>query len=279
MRDDAPTIAVSTGFTDYGDYLGVALSRPLLRAGALPLVLPYLEDDAARAAALDRVDGLLLGFGRDIAPERYGAGPHPALTATSEHRDASEIALVHEALARDVPLLGICRGMQIVDVALGGTLYRDRSEYPAAARAHPGGDWERWDRVCAATLGAGPMPEHPSHPISVAPGSRLHAALGERAVVNSYHHQAIATLGDGVDAVAWSDDGMIEAVELPAAAFAVGVQWELQESWQDDPAGLAVFEAFVAAARGDRAVSRPARAAAPRPRRAAPAAPLPGARR
>jgi putative glutamine amidotransferase len=279
MRDDVPTIAVSTGFTDYGDYLGVALSRPLLRAGAVPVVLPYLEDPAARGAALDRADGLLLGFGRDIAPERYGAGPHPALTATSEHRDAFEIALVHEALARELPLLGICRGMQIVDVALGGTLYRDRSEYGPAARAHPGGDWERWDRVCAATLGAGPMPEHPSHPISVAPGTRLHAALGARAVVNSYHHQAIATLGEGVEAVAWTDDGIVEAVELPAAGFALGVQWELQESWKDDPACLAVFEAFVAAARGWRAVSRPARAAAPPPHRAAPAAPVPGARR
>jgi len=279
MRDDAPTIAVSTGFTDYGDYLGVALSRPLLRAGAVPLVLPYLEDDAARATALDRADGLLLGFGRDIAPERYGAGPHPALTETSDHRDAFEIALVHEALARDLPLLGICRGMQIVNVARGGTLYRDRSEYPPAARAHPGGDWERWDLVCAATLGTGPMPEHPSHPIVVAPGSRLHASLGPRAVVNSYHHQAIATLGDGVEAVAWTDDGIVEAIELPTAGFALGVQWELQESWKDHPACFAVFEAFVAAAQGGRTVSRPARAAAPPPRRAAPAAPLPGARR
>ena len=279
MRDGAPTIAVSAGFTDYGDYLGVALSRPLLRAGALPLVLPYLEDPSARAAALDRADGLLLGFGRDIAPERYGAAPHPALTATSEHRDAFELALVHEALARNVPLVGICRGMQIVNVALGGTLYRDRSEYPRNARAHPGGDWERWDRVCAATLGSGPMPEHPAHPISVAPGSRLHAALGERALVNSYHHQAIATLGSGVEAVAWSDDGMVEAIELPAATFALGVQWELQESWKDDPACFAVFEAFVAAARDGRSLSRPAPAAVPSPPRAAPAAPLRAARR
>jgi putative glutamine amidotransferase len=249
MRDGVPTIAVSAGFTDYGDYLGVALSRPLLRAGAVPLLLPYLEDEGARAAVLDRADGLLLGFGRDIAPERYGAGPHPALTATSEHRDAFELALTHEALERDMPLLGICRGMQIVNVVRGGTLYRDRSEYPRAARAHPGGDWERWDRVCAATLGGGPMPEHPTHPVTVARGSRLHAALGARAVVNSYHHQAIATLGADVEAVACADDGIVEAIELPAAEFAVGVQWELQESWKDDPACFAVFEAFVAGAR------------------------------
>jgi putative glutamine amidotransferase len=248
MRGDAPTIAVSTGFTDYGDYLGVALSRPVVAAGGVPVLLPYLEDTAARAAALDRADGLLLGFGRDIDPNRYGAEPHPALTAVSPHRDAFELALVGEALARDMPVLGICRGMQIVNVALGGTLFRDRSEYPPAARAHPGGDWARWDRVCAATLGDGPMPSHPSHPIAVARGSRLFAALGERAVVNSYHHQAVATLGRDVEAVACADDGIVEAIELPAFEFVLGVQWELQESWKDDPACPGVFEAFVAAA-------------------------------
>jgi len=249
VRDGAPAIAVSAGFTDYGDYLGVALSRPLVAAGAVPLLLPYLEDEAARAAALDRADGLLLGFGRDIDPARYGAGPHPALTAVSAQRDAFELALVSEALARDLPVLGICRGMQIVNVAFGGTLYRDRSEYPPAARAHPGGDWARWDRVCAAALGAGPMPEHPSHPITVARGSRLHAALGARTTVNSYHHQAIADLGRDVEAVACADDGIVEAIELPAYDFALGVQWELQESWASDAGCLAIFEAFVSAAR------------------------------
>ena len=249
MRADPPAVAVSAGFTDYGDYLGVALSRPLVAAGAVPLLLPYLEHEAARAAALARADGLLLGFGRDIDPARYGAGPHPALTAVSAHRDAFELALVSEALARDLPVLGICRGMQIVNVAFGGTLYRDRSEYPPAARAHPGGDWARWDRVCAAALGAGAMPEHPSHPITMAPGSRLHAALGARATVNSYHHQAIADLGRDVEAVACADDGIVEAIELPAYDFAVGVQWELQESWASDSGCLAIFEAFVTAAR------------------------------
>src|SRR4051795_13479632 len=265
MRDGAPTIAVSAGFTDYGDYLGVALSRPLLAAGAVPVLFPYLEDANARAAALDRADGLLLGFGRDIDPARYGAGPHPALTAVSPHRDAFELALVGEALARDMPVLGICRGMQIVNVALGGTLFRDRSEYPPAARAHPGGDWARWDRVCAATLGNGEMPSHPSHPIAVARGSRLFAALGERSVVNSYHHQAVATLGREVEAVACADDGIVEAIEVPAFELVLGVQWELQESWKDDPACLAVFEAFVAVAARRRRSPRPAAASSSAP--------------
>jgi putative glutamine amidotransferase len=205
----------------------------------------------------------------------------------SAPRDAFELALVHEALERDLPLLGICRGMQVVNVALGGTLYRDRSEYPPRARAHPGGDWARWERVCAAALGLGAMPEHPSHPISVASGTLLAAALGERAVVNSYHHQALDRLGAGVSVVARADDGIVEAIELPGRTFALGVQWELQESWRHGAAGMAVFEAFVAAAAGRRVpaardrrrLSPPAPATARRPPPAAPAAPPTASRR
>ena len=251
MTDDVrqPTIAVSAGFTDYGDYLGVALSRPLSAAGSVPVFLPYLEDDHARASLLDRVDGLLLGFGRDIEPARYGATWHPAMTETSPGRDASELALALDALQRGMPILGICRGMQVLNVALGGSLYRDRSEYPPAAREHPGGDWARWELVCAATLGRGEMPAHPSHPISIVGGSRLAEALGRRAVVNSYHHQAVRDLGDGLEAVAHSDDGMIEAIEHPGRPFVLGVQWEAQQAWQDAGPGLELFRRFVAAAR------------------------------
>ena len=243
-----PVIAVSAGFTDYGDYLGLALSRPLVAAGAVPFLLPYLEDDATRAQVLDRVDGLLLGFGRDIAPERYGAAPHPSMTETSPHRDASELALATEALERGMPILGVCRGMQVLNVARGGTLHRDRDEYPPGAREHPGGDWARWELVCAATLGSGSMPEHPSHPIAITPGSALAAALGERAVVNSYHHQAIKDLGDGLRVVARSEDGMVEAIEHASRPYVLGVQWEAQQAWQDGGGGLALFRGFVAAA-------------------------------
>jgi putative glutamine amidotransferase len=270
---DAPTIAVTLGFTDYGDYLGIALSRPLLAVGAMPVMLPYLDEPGARGAALDAADGLLLGFGRDLEPARYGAEPHPAMTAVSPLRDDFELAIAIEALDRDLPVLGICRGMQVLNVALGGTLYRDRSEYPPAAREHPGGDWALWDRVCDAALGLGPAVEHPSHAITVAPGSRLHAALGEHATVNSYHHQAIDRLGRDVEAVACAPDGIVEAVELPEREFVLGVQWELQEAWRDDPGGRAVFEDFVSAAR------RRASARAHRPRPAARDAPPAGAAR
>lgn len=245
-----PVIGVSSGFTDYGDYLGVSLARPLAKVGAVPFVLPYLEDAETRAAALDRVDGVLLGFGRDISPARYSAEPHPSLTPTSPIRDEVEIALALEALDRGLPVLGICRGMQILNIALGGTLYRDRSEYPEGAREHPGGDWATWDLVVDATLGRGRMPTHPAHAITIRPDTRLAEALGaERAIVNSYQHQAIRRLGRDVVAVAWADDGIIEAIEVPdAPAFALAVQWELQESWRDDERFLRVFDAFTQSA-------------------------------
>jgi putative glutamine amidotransferase len=241
----APTIGLSTGFTDYGDYLGVALSRPVLAAGGVPIVLPYAEGAEARAAILDRVDGLLLGFGRDIDPRRYRGALHPSMTEVSPERDEFELALVADALERGLPILGICRGMQLLNVALGGTLYPDRTAYPERARDHPGGDWETWDRVCAATLGRGPMPEHPSHPLSVAPDSRLAAAIGPEARVNSYHHQAVASLGEGLEAVAWADDGIVEALVLAGDERVLGVQWELQVSWLEDRRFLEPFAALV----------------------------------
>jgi putative glutamine amidotransferase len=246
----SPLVGVSTGFTDYGDYLGIAYSRPLTRAGALPLALPYLDGEPARAEALDRIDAVVLGFGRDIAPSFYGAEPHPSMTPHSPLRDEFEIDLARRALDRGLPVLGICRGLQVLNVALGGTLYRDRSEYPAPARDHPGGDWSRWELVCAAALGERDPVEHPSHAIEVKPGSRLGRALSSGVVVNSYHHQAVARLGRGVEPVAWAPDGIVEAIEVSSAsAFCIAFQWELQESWYHDDRFLDVFRMFVDEAR------------------------------
>jgi putative glutamine amidotransferase len=131
--------------------------------------------------------------------------------------------------------------MQLLNVALGGTLVGD-------AAPHPGGDWDRWDRVRLAVIDGIDPPEHPGHPITIAPGSRLADAYGApSAWVNSYHHQAVDRLGDGVVPVAWAEDGVIEALEVEGDAWALGVQWELQESWKDDARWMRVFEAFVSA--------------------------------
>jgi putative glutamine amidotransferase len=235
-----PRIVVSAGFPGYGDYMGLAYARPLEAVGALPLQLPYLEDVAP---VLDVADGVLLGFGSDIEPVHYGGEPHPKATPHSPHRDAFELALARGAFERGLPVLGICRGMQLINVVRGGTLVGD-------AAPHPGGDWDRWDRVRLAVIDGIDPPEHPGHPLRVAPGSRLAEALGpEPAWVNSYHHQAVDALGDGVVPVAWADDGIVEAIEVEGDAWVLGAQWELQESWKDEPRFLRVFEAFVSATR------------------------------
>ena len=235
----APLIGVSAGFPGYGDYMGLAYARPLEAVGALPLQLPYLEDVDP---VLDAVDGVVLGFGSDIDPARYGGERHPAMTPHSPHRDAFELPLARGALERGLPVLGICRGMQVLNVALGGTLLAD-------AAPHPGGDWDRWDRVRLSVIDGTDPPEHPGHTITVAPESRLADALGTGSIwVNSYHHQALDRLGDGVALVAWAEDGIVEAVEVDGDAWVLGAQWELQESWKSDDRFLEVFAAFVAAA-------------------------------
>ena len=248
-----PVIAISAGFPTYGDYMGLAYAGPLEAAGALPVQLPFLADPAP---LLDVADGVVLGFGSDIDPARYGGEPHPAMTEHSARRDEFELELARLALDAGLPVLGICRGMQLLNVLRGGTLLAD-------VAPHPGGDWERWARVRAAVLAGEQPAEHPGHPLRVEAGSRLASALGADPMwVNSYHHQAVDRLGAGVVPVAWAGDGIVEALELEGDAWVLGVQWELQESWKDDARMLAVFEAFVAAALSGRARRRAQRAAA-----------------
>ncbi len=228
-------VGVSAGFPAYEDYMGLAYARPLETVGALPLQLPYLRDVDR---VLEAVDGIVMGFGSDIDPARYGGEPHPKMTPHSPHRDAFELELARGALARGLPILGICRGMQVLNVVRGGTLLGD-------AAPHPGGDWDRWDRVRLSVIAGVDPPKHPGHPLTIAPDSRLASAVGDTSAwVNSYHHQAVDRLGDGVVATAWADDGIVEALEFEGDAWVLGVQFELQEIWKDDERFLAVFAAF-----------------------------------
>ena len=237
----APLIGLSTGFTDDGDYLGIALSSPLEALGAAPIVIPYLDDPSS---LLPKLDGLVVGPGRDLEPWRAGSTRHPTTTAHSPLRDRTELTLVRAALAVGVPLLGVCRGMQVINVALDGTLHADHSLLPPPADRHPRPGAGEWRRLVEARLSGGRAPSHPTHEIVVAEGSLLHEAIGPRATVNSYHHQSIDDLGSDVSVSARARDGVVEAIEVPSGAFCLGVQWELQE----EP-GSPVFDLLVAAAR------------------------------
>jgi putative glutamine amidotransferase len=188
------------------------------------------------------VAGLVLTGGEDVAPARYGAPPHPRLGEVHDGRDAFEAALVHAARARALPTLAICRGVQILNVALGGTLVQDiPSERPDAIEHD--GDWPRTARV---------------HDVEVAPGSRLARALGtERLSINSMHHQAVGTVAPSLVAVAHAPDGVVEGVEWPNDDWwMVGVQWHPEElSAAPEGWDRSLFAAFADVARRAAGVS------------------------
>jgi putative glutamine amidotransferase len=210
--------------------VNAAYTTAIRGAGLLPLVLPVLDPTDADAA-LDGMAGLVLTGGEDVSPGRYGSAPHPALGDTHDGRDGFEIALVHAARARALPTLAICRGIQILNVALGGTLVQDIPSEWTNPIVHDG-EWARTARV---------------HEVDVTAGSRLARALGtERPVVNSMHHQAVGTVAAPLATVARAPDGMVEGVEWPDDEWwMVGVQWHPEElTASPEPWDRALFAAF-----------------------------------
>ena len=212
--------------------LGMKYLDAIERAGGLPVVIPPLELDASEPL-LDRLDALCLSGGPDMDPGSYGGRYHPKLGPTEPALDRFELTLAREADKRGVPILAICRGQQLLNVARGGTLYQDLPDQRASDTAHrlPGKN------------------RHGAHEVDVEEGSLLGRALGgiTTAHVNSYHHQAVQELGKGVKPVAWAPDGVVEGIELPDREFAVGVQWHA-EAIVEQPEQLALFREFVAAA-------------------------------
>jgi putative glutamine amidotransferase len=211
-------------------------------AGGLPLVATPAHSGAALRGLYELLDGLLLTGGEDIAPARYGAvDVHPTVTVVPD-RDALEFALLEWALADGLPVLAICRGLQLLNVALGGSLYQD---LPSERPDHPGHDQMKAEPPWPRT--------EPHHPVAVVPGSALATALGaERVEVNSMHHQGIKTLAPALLAVAHAPDGLIEGVEgrEPArGGFLLGVQWHPEElARTGDPPSRRLFASFVVAA-------------------------------
>jgi len=206
----------------------------ILRAGGAPMLIPPVPDELTLRLLFDRLDGLLLAGGGDIAPVNYGAEPHPNLGTIDPLRDGAELPMARWAVAEGKPVLGICRGIQVLNVALGGTLYQDIPSEIENALAH-NLSYEREDWT------------HLAHELRLAPGSRLRQLLGvERLLVNSLHHQAVRDLAPGLRAVAWAPDEVIEAVEGVGEGFVMGVQCH-PEALQGgaDPRWQRLFAAFV----------------------------------
>ena len=202
------------------------------RAGGEPVVLSNDDDPSA---VLERVDGILLTGGLDVDPGLYGEARHQA-TRTAPDRDRFEVPLAKAAVERDVPLFAICRGVQVLNVAEGGTLVQD---IPSA--------------VTTELNHSVDVPkDHQAHAVKVTPGTRLAASLAGEAptdtcTVNSRHHQAVATVAPEFVVAAVSPDGVVEAIERPASSFCVGVQWHPENFWRSGEfSGL--FAAFVNAA-------------------------------
>jgi putative glutamine amidotransferase len=208
---DVPAVLLPASYAD-----------AVAESGGEPVLLPT---GAVSAAVIGRLDGLVVAGGADVDPARYDqeAGPHT--TATRPERDAAEIALLESALTRDLPLLAICRGMQLLNVLLGGTLLQHVPDVPGT-EPHQ--------------LGLGLFAERT---VTTAEGSAVGRILGPATTVDCHHHQALDRIAAGVTASAWADDGLVEAVELPDRRFCLGVQWHPEAG--DD---RRLFAALVAAA-------------------------------
>jgi putative glutamine amidotransferase len=207
--------------------LPVTYANAVADAGAVPVIVPPVGDGAAELVG--SLDGIVLAGGADIDPHVYGAQRHPETTETRPDRDRFETRLAEEALERDMPVLGICRGMQLLNVVRGGDLDQHLPEKD---------DDESHKRAPGVFA---------RHEVEIAAESRLCSILGDRAVVPSHHHQAPARIGRGLTRVAWAPDGVTEAIEDANARFVLGVLWHPEQS-QDLP----LFEALVENASGYR---------------------------
>ncbi len=214
--------------------LSESYSRAISQAGGTPLLIPLGLSDAQLKTLVARLDGILCSGGGDIDPAEYGVSCTPQVKNIDPERDHLEIQLVRLAARAGLPFLGICRGLQVINVALGGTLYQDiKEQQPSALKHDYFPDWPR---------------HHLAHEIQIEAHSRLAGILKNTLLpVNSLHHQGIQRLADGLQATAFAPDGLIESIDLTGHPFGLAVQWH-PECLPDHPPMQALFAAFVAAA-------------------------------
>ncbi|GAA3195372.1 gamma-glutamyl-gamma-aminobutyrate hydrolase family protein [Actinocorallia longicatena] len=205
--------------------LATSYVRSVERSGGIPVLLPPLDDLSSVETVVGRLDGIIIAGGPDVEPSRYGAQPHERTGTPSVVRDRWELAVLRAAIDQDKPFLGVCRGMQLLNVCRGGTLIQHLPD----SVGHEGH---------APVLG-----KFSRHKVQVGLASSVGKVLGEYVDVPTYHHQAVDRLGKGLVPVAWAKDQVVEAVELQGHRFGIGVQWHPEEG--DD---LRIFQALVEAA-------------------------------
>jgi putative glutamine amidotransferase len=212
--------------------MGQLYTQALAQAGAAAILLPLYEDPALLRTLYEQIDGLFLAGGSDVNPALYEAEPHSRLGEVDEERDRVELQCIEWALADRLPILAICRGMQVLNVAHGGSLYQDIAAEVPHAMEH--NYWQQQPR------------DYLAHPVEVLPGTRLATLLGtHHTLVNSLHHQAVRTLAAGLRPSARAADGILEALEsTDPGQFVVGVQWH-PEALTSDPKMLRLFTGFV----------------------------------
>ncbi|MBI4240604.1 MAG: gamma-glutamyl-gamma-aminobutyrate hydrolase family protein [Candidatus Rokubacteria bacterium] len=236
-----PLIGVSTSTTFGKDperaYVNSAYLSAVQEAGGVPVPLPPQLDDRSIAELADRLQGLLLTGGGDLDPATFSEPPHPTLSEVSPARDRLEISLLRRFMEARRPILAICRGIQVLNVALGGSLYQDVASDPGTEIKHQQSEPR----------------DQPTHQVKVVAGSWLARVLeSEELEVNSMHHQAVKALGRGLLSVASAPDALVEGVELDdpdSSHFVLGVQWHPEELVRRDPAARRLFRAFVDASR------------------------------
>lgn len=213
-------------------YVSNSVIQAVSEAGAVPILIPYTDDEKKLAAALNTVGGVVLPGGVDVDPYLYGEEPVRGLGRIDPEWDALDVTAARLALERNVPVLGLCRGMQVLNVAAGGTLWQDIPSQVKGALQHS----QKAPRWAA------------SHGVTIDPDSKLGRLLGAELRVNSYHHQAVKDVAPGFQVTAEAADGIVEAIEGDEHVFAVGVQWHPELMTDSDPVQRRLFEGFVEAA-------------------------------